>query len=165
MEQQPIFIPLENIETFPEAATDPEDSGHIELTGKEGILRGFRCKDITAEYSWNPNGALKGYCQTLMCRFSGSEPNFNYMARIMGNCEIRYILLLPRDNKPYVIVGNKYDGLDFAIRTVEHQTWAMECPYWLVPFPYYDGPVEVTDCTGPELMEHLYGVKLKRKEK
>lgn len=91
-----------------------------------------------------------------MCRFYGSEPHFNHMMRFMCRRNAEYVMLLPRHKKPYLVVGNGAGGIEIAPRSVEHQTFVTECPYSYVPMPYYDGPLDITDCTEPELMKEIY---------
>ena len=159
MEQIPIFIPLDEIADYPDPMEMPDDAGRLALKAKGDTLHGYRCKDITSEYMWNRNGDGLGFEQTLMCRFAGSVANFNFMLRFMNNkCagEHRYVALLQRENCPYCVFGNSFSEIDIADSRVEHLTFVLNCTYQVVPFPYYDGPVEVTDCTGPELMDVLY---------
>ena len=107
-------------------------------------------------YQWTPNGRCKGFSQTLTCRFYGSEPHFNHMMRFMSNRKAEYIILLPRDKKPYLVIGAGRGEIEIATRSAEHQTFVMECPYSYVPLPYYDGPIDIVDCTEPELMKEIY---------
>lgn len=159
MEQTPIFIPLSEIAAYPDPMEMPDNAGRLALKAKGDTLHGYRCKDITSEYMWNPNGTGKGFTQTLMCRFAGSMANFNYMLRFIGNRfagEHRYVVLLPREDGTYCVFGNSFHDIDIADNRVEHQTFVLECAFQVVPFPYYNGPVDVTDCTGPELIDMLY---------
>ena len=158
MEQNPIFIPLDGIETFPEPAWTPSDAGRIDLEPKP--LHGYRCKDIVSEYMWHPNGPGKGFTQQLLCRHDGPDPQFNYMRRQLQNHEPRFIVLQPRPQKPYVVVGTlAYDDIELEPKAVEYQTFVMQCVYCLNPFPFYDGPVNVTDVTVLELMDALFGMR------
>lgn len=161
-EQIPIFIPLDEIAEFPEPMEMPDDAGRLALKAKGDTLHGYRCKDITSEYMWNRNGCGKGFEQTLMCRYAGSMANFNFMMRRMNNKfqeEHCFIVLLPRENGPYCVFGNRFREIDIADSRVEHQTLVLKNQFQVVPFPYYDGPVCITDVTAPQLMEHLYGKK------
>ena len=159
MEQIPIFIPLSEIAAFPDPTAMPDDAGRLALKAKGDTLHGYRCKDIKSEYMWNPNGTGKGFTQTLMCRFAGSMANFNYMLRFMCNRfagEHCYVVLLPREDGTYCVFCNCFHDIDISANRVEHQTFVLECAFQVVPFPYYNGPVNVTDCTGPELIDVLY---------
>ena len=159
----PIFVPLDEIEQFPDPMEMPDDAGRLALKAKGSVLHGFRCKDITSVCLWSSNGVWKGFKRSLLCRYDGSMPHFNFMLRAMNNWEDghNYIVLLPREDGLYVVFGNSFGELTLADSNTERQAFTLECPYQLVPFPYYDGTVEVIDCTGPELMKHLYGAKLK----
>lgn len=161
-EQIPIFIPLDEILSFPDPMEMPDNAGRLELKAKNEKLHGYRCTNITSVCHWNSNGAYKGFARTLVCHYNGSMANFNFMLRAMNNVldEHNYIVLLQRDGGPYVVFGNSFKDITLGSNRVDNQTFELECAYHLVPFPYYDGPVEVTDCTSPELMGHLYGVKL-----
>ena len=160
MEQNPIFIPLDGITQFPEPMSDPDHAGLTDLEPKP--LHGYRCPDIKATYMWQPNGAGKGFTQTLLCRYDGPEPRFNHLVRTLQNRESPFIVLLPRPGKPYIIVGTlAFDDIEVGCRAVEHQTFVLECCYNLNPFPYFPGPVDIVDVTEPELMDALFGKRLK----
>lgn len=156
MEQSPIFIPLDCISQFPEPQADYDNAGLTDLEPKP--LHGFRCPDIEATYQWHPNGPGKGFTQMLLCRYNGPEPRFNHLVRTLQNHEPRFIVLVPRPGKPYIIVGSlAWDDIELAPRAVEHQTFVLECAYSTNPFPYYPGPVDVVDVSEPELMDALFG--------
>lgn len=155
--QSPVFVSTYDIAHLEDPDTDAENAGRITITALHGeALRGYRCEDIKAMYQWTPNGRRKGFLQTLMCRFYGSEPHFNHMMRFMGNREAEYIILSPRDKKPYLVIGPGRGEIEIATRSVEHQTFVMECGYSYIPMPYYDGPIDIMDCTEPELMKAIY---------
>ena len=156
MEQSPIFVLLSDIAEYPNAVRDPEFDGRMDFQPR--TLTGYRCSEIEAMYNWEPNGPMKGFSQTLMCRFSGRVPHFNYMARIMMNSEPHYNVMLPHEDGTYLVIGNHASDIDMDLRMVEHQTFVIQCPYAPDPFPYFDGEVSVTDCNVPELMERLYGI-------
>ena len=155
--QSPIFISTYGIAHLEDPNTDAENAGRITITALHGeTLQGYRCEDIKAMYQWAPNGMCKGFSQELMCRFYGSEPHFNHMMRFMCFREAEYIMLLPRDKKPYLVIGAGRGDIEIAQRSVEHQTFVVECPYSYVPLPYYDGPIDIKDCTELELMKAIY---------
>lgn len=155
--QSPVFVSMYDIANIGEPETDADNAGRIAITALHGgMLKGYRCEDIKAMYQWTPNGRGKGFSQTLMCRFEGSEPHFNHMMRFMCRRETEYIILLPRDKEPYLVIGNGGNWIDIAQRSVEHQTFVMECGYSYVPLPYYDGPIDIKNCTEPELMKAIY---------
>ena len=155
--ESPIFVSTYGIAHLEDPDTDAENAGHVNITALHGeTLHGYRCEDIKAMHQWSPNGKGKGFTQTLMCRFCGSEPHFNHMMRFMSKREAEYIILLPRDKKPYLVIGAGRGEIEIATRSVEHQTFVMEYPYSYVPLPYYDGPIDIVDCTEPELMEEMY---------
>ena len=155
--QSPIFVSTYGIAHLEDPNTDAENAGRVNITTLHGKpLYGFRCEDIKAMYQWTPNGRCKGFSQTLMCRFYGSEPHFNHMMRFMCCREAEYIMLLPRDKKPYLVIGAGRGDFEIAQRSVEYQTFVMECPHSYVPLPYYDGPIDIKDCTEPELMNAIY---------
>lgn len=159
MEQSPIFVLLSDIAEYPDPMRDPEYEGRIDF--KPSTLTGYRCSEIEAMYNWEPNGPMKGFRQTLMCRFKGRVPHFNYMARITMNSEAKYNVLLPQNDGTFLVVGNRWSELEMDLRSVEHQTFVLECAYGYAPLPYFDGKVNVIDCTAPELMERLYGIEKK----
>lgn len=155
--ESPVFVSKYDIVNIGEPETLADDAGRIDITALHGkTLLGYRCEDIKAMYQWSPNGKGKGFSQTLMCRFYGSEPHFNHMMRFMNNRAAEYIILLPRDKKPYLVIGSGRGEIEIATRGVEHQTFVMECGYSYVPMPYYDGPIDIMDCTEPELMKVIY---------
>lgn len=154
----PVFVSMYGIANIGEPETFADNAGRIDIRALHGgTLQGCRCKDIKAIYQWTPNGRGKGFSQTLMCRFEGSEPHFNHMMRFMCSLrEAEYIILLPRDKEPYLVVGNGEYEIEIATRSVEHQTFVMEYDYTHVPLPYYEGPLDIRDCTEPELMKAIY---------
>lgn len=153
----PVFVSKYELAGFDGPDTAPETTGRITLRRLHGgPVKGYRCKDIEAFYQWTPNGMGKGFTQTLMCRFSGSEPEFNHMMRFLLNRQPEFIILLPRKNRPCIVVGNDDYEIEVATRSVEHQTFVLENAYGYVPFAYYDGELEVVDCTEYELIEPLY---------
>ena len=155
--QSPVFVSMHDICHIEEPETTADNAGRITMTGLHGdTLRGYRCEDIKAMYQWTPNGRCKGFSQELMCRFYGSDPHFNHMMRFMCCREAEYIMLLPRDKKPYLVIGAGRGDFEIAQRSVEYQTFVMECPHSYVPLPYYDGPIDIKDCTEPELMNAIY---------
>ena len=155
--QSPIFVSTYDICHLGDPETNADNAGCIAITGLHGeTLQGYRCEDIKAIYQWNPNGRGKGFSQMLMCRFEGSEPHFNHMMRLMCRRKAEYIILLPRDKEPYLVVGNDNCDIEIAGNSVDHQKFMMECNYSYVPLPYYDGPLNIEDCTEPELMKAIY---------
>lgn len=78
------------------------------------------------------------------------------MMRFLQNREPEFFVLWPRKNKPYVVVGNEYHDIEIANRSVEHQTFVLQHVYGLAPFQYYEGELQVVDCTEYELMKELY---------
>lgn len=156
--QSPVFVSMYGISTFDGPDTDADHTGRMTIKGLHGeTLRGYRCQDIKAMYQWTPNGKGKGFTHTLMCRFEGGEPHFNHMIRFMCNRAAEYVVLLPRQKKPYLVIGyGNTNEIEIAQRSVEHQTFVMEFPAGRVPFPYYEGPLSIEDCTEPELMEQIY---------
>ena len=155
--ESPVFVPVYGVAELDYPATDTENAGRINITALHGEpLQGYRCEDIKAMYQWSPNGMGKGFSQTLISRFYGSEPHFNHMMRFMSSREVEYIILLPRDKKPYLVIGTGRGEIEIATRSVEHQTFVMECPYNYVPLPYYDGLIDIVDCTEPELIKEIY---------
>lgn len=156
--ESPVFVSMYDIGHLGEPETIADNAGRIDITGLHGkTLQGYRCEDIKAMYQWCPNGKGVGFTQTLMCRFYGSEPHFNHMMRFMcSNRDTEYIILLPRDKKPYLVIGNSGYDIEIATRSVEHKTFVMEHCYVYVPMPYYDGPIDIVDCTEPELMKAIY---------
>lgn len=155
--KSPVFLSMYGIGHFGEPETLADNAGRIAITGLHGAtLQGYRCEDIKATYQWCPNGRGKGFTQTLMCRFDGSEPHFNHMMRFMCSRDPEYIIMLPRDKEPYLVLGNSYGDIEIAARSVEHRTFVIEYGYALVPFLFYDGPLDIKDCTEPELMKAIY---------
>lgn len=155
--QSPVFVSIYEIAHLGEPDTDADNAGRIAITALHGgTLQGYRCEDIKATYRWSPNGRGKGFSQELMCRFEGGEPHFNHMMRFMCRRATECIILQPRDKEPYLVIGNGGNWIEIATRSVEHQTFVMECPYSYVPLPYYDGPLDIKDCTEPELMKAIY---------
>ncbi len=155
--ESPVFVSMYDIANIGEPETLADDAGRIDITALHGkTLRGYRCEDIKAMYKWCPNGRGKGFTQTLMCRFYGSDPHFNHMMRFMCRRDAEYAILLPRYNAPYLVIGDGSGKIEIATRSVEHKTFVMECGYSHVPLPYYDGPLDIEDCTEPELMKVIY---------
>ena len=155
--QSPIFVSTYGIAHLEDPNTDAENAGRVNITTLHGKpLYGFRCEDIKAMYKWTPNSRCKGFTQTLMCRFYGSEPHFNHMMRFMCCRKAEYIILLPRVRGPYLVIGYGRSEIEIATCSVEHQTFVMECPHSYVPLPYYDGQIDIEDCTEPELMKAIY---------
>lgn len=155
--QHPIFVSTYDICNFGEPDTSVETAGRIDITGLYGkTLKGYRCCGIEAVYQWCPNGRRKGFSQELMCRFEGSEQHFNHMIRFMNNREAEYIILLLQPNNSYLVIGSRACDIEIASRSFDHHTFAMECDYSCFPRPYYDGPLNIVDCTEPELMKAIY---------
>lgn len=153
----PIFVSMYGLGGYDGPDTDPESVGRITLRGLHGeTVKGYQCKDIEAFYQWTPNGPGKGFMGQLMCRFKGSEPHFNHMLRFMQNREAEHFILLPRKNKPYIVIGSGRDDIEIDTRSVEHQTFVLQHAYGIAPFQYYDGDLNVVDCTEYELIENLY---------
>lgn len=167
MEQCPIFIPLDGIETFTDEREGTECCPfyYIDLTGKEGVLRGYCCKDITtSQYVAYGNGWGKGTTQTLPCRFVGNDDDYALMEKVMPGNEAQYIIIVPCKDSPPIVIGNRWSEIE--VETIKsdspfgHQYgFRFVCDYSVVPTPHYDGEVDVTYCTALELLEHLYGVK------
>ena len=153
----PVFVSKYDLAGYDGPDTEPETTGRMTFRGLHGEpVKGYRCQDIEAFYQWTPNGPGKGWTHELMCRFTGGEPQFNHMMRFLQNREPEYFVLWPRKDKPYVVVGNEYHDIEIANRSVEHQTFVLQHVYGLAPFQYYEGELQVVDCTEYELMEKLY---------
>lgn len=155
--ESPVFVSKYDIVNIGEPETLADDAGRIDITALHGkTLLGYRCEDIKAMYQWSPNGKGNGFSQTLMCRFYGSEPHFNHMMRFMCRRDAEYAILLPRYKAPYLVIGAGCGEIEIAQRSVEHQTFVMECGCSYVPLPYYNGQIDIEDCTEPELMKAIY---------
>ena len=154
--QSPVFVSTYRIMNYDGPDVEEDTYGRMTFKGYCGeTLKGYRCNDIEAFYMWTPNGPNKGFLQTLICRFKGSESHFNYLIRLMQNRNAEFIILLPRKDKPYIVIDNQHGGINLDIRSVEHQTFALTSTA-IMPFPYYDGPIEIEDCTERELTKELY---------
>lgn len=153
----PVFVSKYDLAGYDGPDTAPETTGRMTFKGLHGEpLKGYRCKDIEAFYQWMPNGPGRGFKHELMCRFTGSEPQFNHMMRFLQNRQPEHFVLWPRKNKPYVVVGNDFERIEVDTRSVEHQTFVLQHIYGIAPFQYYEGDLQVVDCTEYELMEKLY---------
>lgn len=157
--ESPVFVPLEGV-SFEGPDTDEEHCGRMIIKRLDGEpLKGYRCNEIYSWFMWEPNGPNKGYSHILVCIFSGSEPNFNHMMRLMLNFEKEYIILLPRKDKPYLVFGNKMYDIEIEIKSSGSKSFTLMHNVNYVPFAYYEGELQVVDCTEPELMKALYKVK------
>ena len=146
-----------DIKNFSEPDTDIDNCGRVDITGLHSeTFKGYRCCGIEAMYQWSPNGRGKGFSQELTCRFEGSEQHFNHMMRFLNNREAEYIILLLQPNGSYLVIGNPDCGIEIAPRSVEHHNFGMKCDFSYVPRPYYEGPLNIVDCTEPELMKAIY---------
>lgn len=155
--QSPVFVSAYGIAQYDGPETEPGQAGRMTITALHGeTLRGYQCPDINAFYQWEPNGTGKGFTQSLICRFHGSEQHFNHMLRFMCRREAEYVILLPRPKKPFLFVDGSMTDIEIERRSVDHQTFVMKCGYCIMPLPYYDGPIDIEDCTEPELMKKIY---------
>lgn len=153
----PVFVSKYDLAGYDGPDTEKETTGRVTFRGLYGEpVKGYRCKNVKAFYQWAPNGPNKGFSQTLICHFSGSEPEFNHMMRFLQNRHPEFFVFLPRENKPYVVVGNDDCEIEVVTHSTENQTFILENAYNYVPFPYYDGELQVIDCTEYELIEVLY---------
>lgn len=147
---------MDEIAHYPDPFENPDEAGRIELVPKSETMQGFRCPDITAEYTWHPNGPGHGFTQTLMCRFDGSVSNFNHMMRTIQNHDGGFIVLLPQNPESYLIIGNNASEIELSPRAVEHKTFVLECSFSHTSFPFYVGKVKVTNVKSSILMERLF---------
>ena len=155
--QSPVFVSAYDIAHYDGPETEPDNAGLMTITALHGETpKGYRCPDIVAFYMWDSNGPGKGFTQSMICRFHGSEPHFNHMLRFMCNRNAEYVILLPRPKKPFLFVGGSMTDIEIERRSVEHQTFVMKYGYCIDPLPYYDGPLDIEDCTEPELMKKIY---------
>lgn len=155
--QSPVFVSAYDIAHYDGPETEPDNAGLMTITALHGETpKGYRCPDIEAFYMWEPNGPGKGFTQSLICRFHGSEPHFNHMLRFMCRRKAEYVILLPRPKKPFLFVGGSMTDIGIERRRVEHQTFVMKYGCCIEPLPYYDGPLDIDDCTEPELMKKIY---------
>ena len=153
----PVFVSAYDIAHYDGPETEPDNAGRMTITALHGETpKGYRCPDIEAFYMWEPNGPGKGFTQSLTCRFHGSEPHFNHMLRFMCRRKAEYVILLPRPKKPFLFVGGSMTDIEIEGRSVEHQTFVMKYGCCIEPLPYYDGPLDIEDCTEPELMKKIY---------
>lgn len=137
MEQSPIFIPLDGIETLLEAAATPYHCGQMEIKPKKGCqLKGLRCDCLTAKYFWYSNGPGKGFTQVVDFAFEGRTSHFNYLMRMMHSHDGHFIVLLPRTIDSHIVVGWPYYDLEMVnMDPMEEMTFAMSCQYSATPFP------------------------------
>lgn len=159
MEQNPIFIPLDCIETFREAESTPYHCGQMEIRPKKGRqLKGFSCDCLTAEYFWSDNGAGKGFTQVLDFTFEGRLSHFNYLKRELTNHDLRFIVLLPRTIDSHLVIGWPYYDLEMENEKLnDEMKFAMSCQYSATPFPWYEDDVVADDCDVVELIDRLFG--------
>ena len=156
----PIFIPTEGIKAVKEHFGNDRDEGQTDIEPIEKQLTGYRVNDIYCAYSWTPNGRHKGFSQTLACSFDGSEPEFNYMMRMMQDNTSRFVVLLPRDKMPYLVFNAHQADVVFDGSMTTNQMFFLECHFGRVPFPYFKGSVNVKDCSVKELMNKMYHCEL-----
>ena len=155
--QSPVFVSAYDIAHYDGPETEPDNAGLMTITALHGETpKGYRCPDIVSFYMWEPNGPGKGFTQSLICRFHGSEPHFNHMLRFMCSRKAEYVILLPRPKKPFLFVGGSMTDIEIERRSVEHQTFVMKYGCCIEPLPYYDGPLDIEYCTEPELMKKIY---------
>ena len=168
MEQSPIFIPVDGIETFPEQLHKGKERCpfyYIDLTGKGGMLRGYCCKDIaTDQFVDYGNGMGMGVTQTLPCRFTGDADDYTLMTNVMPGREARYVIIVPCKDAPPIVIGNCWSEIEVETMSSDsplgcRQGLRFVNPYSKASTPRFDGPVDVNYCTAVELMEHLYGVE------
>lgn len=73
--QSPVFVSTYDIAHYDGPETEPDNAGLMTITALHGETpKGYRCPDIVAFYMWEPNGPGKGFAQSLICRFHGTEP-------------------------------------------------------------------------------------------
>lgn len=169
--RQAIFIPLSNIESFPKPERTKEDYDAVRLKGKGGVLRGFCCKHLEAgDYSYCPDRLGLGFSQSLAIEYHGDAEDFIDLLRTINNIQADFIvfvagttLLYPIryrcKHRPFLILGDCTAMTTLSLGTLESNkmSFVLEADRVRVPYPYYDGTVEVIDCTTRELMEHLNG--------
>lgn len=155
--ESPVFVCNLDIAKFDGPDTDSEHEGRMTIRGLRGEpLKGYRCHSITAYHQWSSNGKCKGFECELVCKFDGSMPQFNHLMRIMNNREAEYIILLPRKDKSYIVIGSGTCDIELVNHTTEHQAFILGVCYNHVPIAYYDGDLDITDCTEKELLQMIY---------
>jgi hypothetical protein len=112
-----------------------------------------------------------GFKQHLVVKFHGSQQEFIHLIRTINNSyKAEYVILMSEADelapilyrcrkRPYLIIGDCSDGFGLFLDSIDLMQMSFRLTFERVrvPFPYYDGPVEVTDCTEQELVKHLYG--------
>lgn len=169
MTQQTIFIPLSNIEYFPKPQRTKEDYDAVRLKGKGGVLRGFRCQQLEAgNYSWRPNISGLGFRQSLIIGFHGPLEDYVGLFRTINNTQVGFIVFVAGFNfpallysrckhRPFLILGDCTAMIMLSPGTLPsgQMSFVLEYDRVRVQYPYYDGTVDVTDCTARELVEHI----------
>lgn len=158
MEQNPIFIPLDEIAGIDYPETTPYRSGQVEIKPKGRQLNGYRDDCLTVEYSWDANGPGKGFSQTLACQYGARSSHFNHLMRTLENFQSNFVILLPKGDF-YTVVGRYFDDINVATECVRDQSFMLTCNYAPAPFPFYDGPVNIHDCDVAELTDVLFGTR------
>jgi len=167
MEQQLIFIPLRNIESFPKPVKTVEDFDVVKIKGKDDVIHGVCCKQIEAvRYLFSYDQKGMGFKQHLVVKFHGSQQQFMHLIRTINNSyKAEYVILMSEADelapilyrcrkRPYLIIGDCSDGFGLFLDSIDLMQMSFRLTFERVrvPFPYYDGPVEVTDCTMQELI-------------
>ena len=172
MKQELIFIPLSNIESFPKPVRTVEGFDVVKIKGNGDVIHGFCCKQIEAvRYLISYDRKGMGYKQHFVVKFHGSQQEFIHLIRSINNSyKAEYIILMSEvdelapifyrcKKRPYLIIGDCSDGCVLFLDSINLMQMSFRLTFERVrvPFPYYDGPVEVTNCTMQSLMKHLYG--------
>lgn len=155
MAENPIFIPLNEIASIGHPDTTPYRSGLVDIKRKNRQLNGYVDNCLTAEYMWESNGPGRGFTQTLACRYDAVFSHFNHLLRTLQNKHSSFVILLPKGDF-YIVVGWHFDDIGVKASSVRDQSFMLTCDYALVPFPYYDGIVNIHDCDAAELTDRLY---------